>query len=92
MVKAQGNGQSECYQCKKNGKYSLTRKEVLILSKVSSKINRIKKKLDNISGLEDDFIISNINKLDLFVDLMINDINNYLKENPLNGTIFKNRG
>lgn len=59
------------------------------MSKVSSKINKIKRKLDNISGLEDDFIISNINKLDLFVDLMINDINNYLKENPLNGTIFK---
>lgn len=59
------------------------------MSKVSSKINKIKKKLDNISGLEDDFIISNINKLDLFVDLMINDINRYLKENPLNGTIFK---
>ncbi len=59
------------------------------MSKVSSKINRIKKKLDNISGLEDDFIISNINKLDIFVDLMINDINIYLKENPLNGTIFK---
>ena len=63
-----------------------------VVSKVSSKINKIKRKLDNISGLEDDFIISNINKLDLFVDLMINDINNYLKENPLNGTIFKNRG
>ena len=62
------------------------------MSKVSSKINKIKRKLDNISGLEDDFIISNINKLDLFVDLMINDINNYLKENPLNCTIFKNRG
>lgn len=62
------------------------------MSKVSSKINKIKRKLDNISGLDDDFIISNINKLDLFVDLMINDINNYLKENPLNGTIFKNRG
>ena len=62
------------------------------MSKVSSKINKIKRKLDNISGLEDDFIISNINKLDLFVDLMINNINNYLKENPLNGTIFKNRG
>lgn len=59
------------------------------MSKVSSKINRIKKKLDNISGLEDDFIISNINKLDLFIDLMINDINIYLRENPLNGTIFK---
>lgn len=63
-----------------------------VVSKVSNKINKIKRKLDNISGLEDDFIISNINKLDLFVDLMINDINNYLKENPLNGTIFKNRG
>lgn len=62
------------------------------MSKVSSKINKIKRKLDNISGLEDDFIISNINKLDLFVDLIINDINNYLRENPLNGTIFKNRG
>lgn len=59
------------------------------MSKVSSKINKIKRKLDNISGLEDDFIISNINKLDLFVDLMINDINIYLRENPLNGTIFK---
>lgn len=59
------------------------------MSKVSSKINRIKRKLDNISGLDDNFIMSNINKLDLFVDLMINDINRYLKENPLNGTIFK---
>lgn len=59
------------------------------MSKVSSKINKIKKKLDNISGLEDDFIINHINKLDLFVDLMINEINCYLKEDPLNGTIFK---
>lgn len=67
------------------------RKVKFILSEVSSKINRIKRKLDNISGLEDDFIILNINKLNLFVDLMINDINNYLKEDPLNGTIFKKR-
>ena len=59
------------------------------MSKVSSKINRIKRKLDNISGLDDDFIMSNINKLDLFVDILINEINLYLKENPLNGTIFK---
>lgn len=59
------------------------------MSKVSSKINRIKKKLDTISGLEDDFIINHINKLDLFVDLMLNEINCYLKEDSLNGTIFK---
>lgn len=67
----------------------ILRKVRLILSKVTTKINRIKKKLDNISGLDDDFIINYINKLDLFVDLMINEINCYLKENPLNGTIFK---
>jgi len=60
------------------------------MSKVSSKINRIKRKLDNISGLDDDFIMSSINKIDLFVDIILSDINLYLKENKLNGTIFKN--
>ena len=61
------------------------------MSKVSTKINRIKRKLDNISGLDDDFIMSSVNKIDLFVDIILSDIENYLKENPLNGTIFKNR-
>lgn len=62
---------------------------MMIMSKVSSKINRIKKKLDGISGLDDDFIMSSVNKIDLLVDITIDDINRYLKENPLNGTIFK---
>ena len=60
------------------------------MSKVSTKINRIKSKLDNISGLYDDFIMSSVNKIDLFVDIILSDINLYLKENKLNGTIFKN--
>jgi|GEM_PF-4436095 hypothetical protein len=60
------------------------------MSKVSTKINRIKRKLDNISGLDDDFIMSSVNKIDLFVDIILSDINLYLKENKLNGTIFKN--
>lgn len=60
------------------------------MSKVSTKINRIKSKLDNISGLDDDFIMSSVNKIDLFVDIILSDINLYLKENKLNGTIFKN--
>lgn len=60
------------------------------MSKVTTTINRIKKKLDNISGLNDDFIISNINKIEFFVDIVVADINNYLKEDPLNGTSFKN--
>lgn len=59
------------------------------MSKVSTKINRIKKKLDIISGLDDDFIMSSVNKIDLFVNITLDDINRYLKENPLNGTIFK---
>ena len=58
------------------------------MSKVTTKINRIKKKLDSISGFEDEFIISSINKIDIFIDIIIKDINLYLKENPLNGTIF----
>lgn len=60
------------------------------MSKISTRINRIKRKLDNISGLDDDFILSNVNKIELFVDITIDDINRYLKENTLNGTIFKN--
>lgn len=60
------------------------------MSKVSTKINRIKRKLDNMSGLDDDFIMSSVNKVDLFVDIILSDVENYLKENKLNGTIFKN--
>ena len=41
------------------------------MSKITTKINKIKKKLDNISGLDDDFIKSNVNKIDLFVDIII---------------------
>ena len=59
------------------------------MSKVSTKINRIKKKLDSISGLDDDFIMSSVNKIDIVVNIILDDINRYLKENPLNGTIFK---
>lgn len=59
------------------------------MSKVTTKINRLKKKLDNISSLEDEFIISRINILTNITDVIINEIDTYIKENPLNGTIFK---
>lgn len=59
------------------------------MSKVSTKINRIKKKLDKISGLDDDEILMYMNKIDSFVDMVIDEIHLYLKKNPLNGTIFK---
>jgi hypothetical protein len=57
------------------------------LSKTTTKINRIKKKLDKISGLEDKTILMYINKIDIFVDIVTTEINLYLKENPFNGSI-----
>ncbi|MCI8617518.1 MAG: hypothetical protein HFJ60_04660 [Clostridia bacterium] len=57
------------------------------MSKTTTKINRIKKKLDKISGLEDKTILMYINKIDIFVDIVTTEINLYLKENPFNGSI-----
>ncbi len=53
------------------------------MSKLTTKIKRIKNKLDSIEDIEDEFIISNINKIDIFVNLIIEEIDIYLKENPL---------
>lgn len=58
------------------------------MSKTTTKINRIKKKLDKISGLEDKTILMYINKIDIFVDIVTTEINLYLKENPFNGTLY----
>lgn len=57
------------------------------MSKTTTKINIIKKKLDKISGLEDKTILMYINKIDIFVDIVTTEINLYLKENPFNGSI-----
>lgn len=59
------------------------------MSKVTTKINRIKKKLDSISGLEDKVILSYIDNIDFYVSMVISEINLYLKDDPFNGTIFK---
>lgn len=59
------------------------------MSKTTTKINRIKKKLDSISVLEDKVILSYIDNIDFYVSMVINEINLYLKDDPLNGTIFK---
>lgn len=61
------------------------------MSKITTKINRIKKKLDKISGLEDETILTYVNKIDTFVDIVTTEINLYLKEDPLNGTLFKKK-
>lgn len=59
------------------------------MSKVSTKINRIKKKLDTVSGLDDDNILYYIDKIDFYVCTVLSEIDLYLKDDPLNGTIFK---
>lgn len=59
------------------------------MSKVTTKINRIKKKLDSISGLEDKVILSYIDNIDFYVSMVLSEIDLYLKDDPLNGTIFK---
>lgn len=59
------------------------------MSKTTTKINKIKKKLDSISGLEDKVILSYIDNIDFYVSMVISEIDLYLKDDPLNGTIFK---
>ena len=58
------------------------------MSKVSSKINKIKRKLDLISGLDDDVILNYVNKIYLMVDMTVKEIDLYLKEDGSNGTVF----
>lgn len=60
------------------------------MSKVSVKINNIKNKLDSISGLDDNFVMDRLNILDKYIDILLLIIDDYLLEDELNGTIFKN--
>lgn len=59
------------------------------MSKVSVKINNIKNKLDTISGLDDNFVMDRLNILDKYIDILLLIIDDYLLEDDLNGTIFR---
>lgn len=59
------------------------------MSKVSKRINIIKNKLDSISGLDGDFVFDRLDILDKYIDIMLVIIDDYLIDNELNGTIFK---
>lgn len=59
------------------------------MSKVSTKINKIKNKLDTISGLDGDFVFERISEIEKVVDKNVNEIDEYCNENELNGTIFE---
>lgn len=51
--------------------------------KSKTKIERIKKKLDKITLIDDDYILSNLNKLDLYIEILTKDINKYLRDNNI---------
>lgn len=55
------------------------------MSDCSRKCNELKKRLDEVSYYSDDFIYSKL----LDIDLIIDEILNYTKEDILNGTCFK---
>lgn len=51
--------------------------------KSKTKIERIKKKLDKITLIDDDYVLSSLNKLDLYIEILIKDIDIYLRENNI---------
>lgn len=59
------------------------------MSKCSVKCNEIKKKIDSISGLDDDFIYLLLQDLDGIVTAMTKMVYDYVDEDPTNGTVFK---
>lgn len=56
------------------------------MSRCSKKCNELKEKINNISGLDDDYIFEILSKIENQIDL----INKYADEDDLNGTCFKN--
>lgn len=59
------------------------------MSKVSAKINKIKNKLDSISGLDGDFVFEHISEIEKVVNKNVEEINQHCTEDELNGTIFE---
>lgn len=59
------------------------------MSKCSKKCNEIKKKIDSISGLDDDFVYDWLKSLDNITNAIVGIIDNYVDRNELNGTCFK---
>lgn len=59
------------------------------MSKVSAKINKIKDKLDSISGLDGDYTFERILEIEKIVDKKVNEINRHSGKDELNGIIFE---
>lgn len=58
------------------------------MSKVSKKINKIKDKLDSISGLDDDYVYNWIESIDKIVTPIVDICSTWSEEEDEKGTIF----
>lgn len=55
------------------------------MSRTSKKCNELCNKIQSISGLDDNYVYGKLLQLEYAVNNIINDINSYADENPLNG-------
>ena len=60
------------------------------MSKTTVKINRITKKLEDISGLDGDYVQERLEKIENLVNKTVEEIEKHCNENEINGSIFEN--
>ena len=61
------------------------------MSICSKKCNEICDKVQSISGLSDDYVYEQLEKLFIYTNTIVNDIEKYAHEDILNGTCFKKK-
>lgn len=59
------------------------------MSKVTVKINRMKNKLDSVSGLDGDYVNEQLDYIERVLSIYIDKIDKYADEDEVNGTIFE---
>lgn len=59
------------------------------MSKVTVKINRMKNKLDSVSGLDGDYVNEQLDYIERVLNIYIDKIDKYADEYEVNGTIFE---
>lgn len=62
------------------------------MSRCSKKCNEIKQKIDNISGLDDEYVYDWLKRLDNITEAITGIIKDYADRDELNGTCFKEKG
>lgn len=58
------------------------------MSKVSSRINKMKDKLDSISGLDGDYVNEQLDYIERIINIYVGKIDKYADEDEINGTIW----